>query len=207
MRPGETFGPRASRSRSVASSFGLALAVVAFAASAAYAQPLANMSDCTALGTFDQGFLGYGTCRTDENGGTGGATFGNYADGTPGNGQLMTLTARTKRGNEAVAAYWSSAEPVTHGDSETFTIGVRTSALDLRGHATVWRALITTIDGVVQPWNWQRVESVGIQGYSGPAPHDATDVEWQLVTLVETRKPHGVASMTADITTIDYPRP
>lgn len=207
MLPGDAFGQRMVRHRALMSSLGLALAVVVLATGTVYAQPTADVFDCTALGTFSGGFVGYGTCRTDQNGGTGTFTFGSYSDGTPGNGQLMTLAARTRRGNESVAAFWSSAQPVTHGDTESFTVNVRTGALSLRGDASVWRALITTVDGVVQPWSWEPVERVGIQSYSGPAPHDATDTEWQLVTLVETRKPHGVVSMTADITTIDYPRP
>src|SRR5689334_15039048 len=107
----EPFG-RVFRSSSFMPSFGLALSVLVFSTTAAYAQTSANVFDCTALGTFDQGFVGYGTCPTNENGGVQGVTFGNYPDGTPGDGQLMTIAARTKSGNEAAAAVWYSAQPV-----------------------------------------------------------------------------------------------
>lgn len=144
----------------------------------------AGVTSCVSKGTLPSGSVLYAECSTDANNGSGKISF------SP-DGSSVELQAQTVRsGLHQVAASWSSNGPVQVSDRVCVKVEVR--HLFLPGNASAQQQLILSYNGAQQQPLVSPV-SMGKREYCATVPAGATNVWWQLITLVSVDRPRGLA--------------
>jgi hypothetical protein len=173
--------------------------VVAIAASVALSPTAAAaVTTCSTLGAVSGATnINYGTCATDQNGGVGSVAFS--ADGT-----RMTLSAKTRQGDQQVAGFWGSNGPISVA-ATLICVQMDVSELRLKGGGEVQEQLSLSYNGVTHaPLTWS-VTSTGLQDpYCASVPAGATNVWWQLTTLAGGSKPASQARISQTAVSVRY---
>lgn len=141
----------------------------------------ATVTSCQGAGLITSINVQYGVCTTDLNGGTGSIAFS-------GGGLTVALSARSGLGApEMVASEWQSNGAVIV--TSEICIAISVTHLSLQGGGEVQEQLHLSYNGAPQaPLTWL-VTTTGRKTYCGPVPAGATNVWWQLITIVGVPMP------------------
>ncbi|MGE5744143.1 MAG: hypothetical protein ACM368_09420 [Gemmatimonadota bacterium] len=150
----------------------------------------ATVINCQGTGLIASLNVQYGTCTTDENGGQESVAFSN-------GGLTVALSAKTHQGAAAAAAFWESNGPVNATSQICVSVSVTQSST--RGLGEVQEQLRLSYNGAAQAPLITAVTATGEQSYCGAIPSGATNVFWQLITLVGGDKPMSQAHIEATL--------
>ena len=133
----------------------------------------AAVVNCVGIGVI--GSIQYGTCNTDEHGGSGSVRFAH-------NPLTATLIAAGGSAAEQVAGFWESNGPVDVAGGE-ICVTVRVTNFTAKGGATSEQRLDLSYDFTPHPQVFPTTK--GTSRLCGAVPTGAKNVFWQLLTTVE----------------------
>jgi hypothetical protein len=165
----------------------------------------AGVTGCNSVGTV-AGYVNYGACSTDQNGGTGSVTWPDTAaEGVPsGHGFIVDMKAKTQRSAEQVASFWQSNGPLEITTPNQICAYTNVTQLSLKGGGYVTQQLFLSYNGAEYPIGSPRqitstTNNSSALSYCGNVPAGATNVWWQLITIAGGLKPSSQVSVSATL--------